>query len=415
LSERERHGRSDGGAGSEPPAEASAPAGPLQYLVDRFGPAAAQKILQRKLEQRRAARRSEESAAQVHTAADIGTSGASGPLPHRDAIQQSFGKHDVSHIKAHTDERAAEGAEAMNAEAFASGSHVAFAGSPSLHTAAHEAAHVLQQRRGVQLKSGVGEAGDAHEQQADEVAQRVVRGESAEPILDQMGGSAAEGAGPETGPVQRLIKIDGSTIDSKRAGDFSAKFATYLTDNKSYLSGPNTNALIAQLSSQEDGADQTWQAFVNAWAAEPVAGAQAPDWLPDFAIAAAPKAGDFTVSNKLKRSEVEEIIAKKTGITGSNLSKLASEVMGKGKASASWHESDQAVLHSSAGSRKAREPMSVFWIRKGDVVTLIAVGSHVGDGSAKYKIDWACKGAQCAKGDSVDLEQDGVQKAPKKS
>lgn len=45
-------------------------------------------------------------------------------------------------------ERAAQSAtpHATGAEAFATGNHVAFASSPSLHTAAHEAAHVVQQR-----------------------------------------------------------------------------------------------------------------------------------------------------------------------------------------------------------------------------------------------------------------------------
>jgi hypothetical protein len=49
---------------------------------------------------------------------------------------------------------------------------------------AHEAAHVIQQRGGVQLKGGVGAVGDAHEQHADAVADRVVAGQSAEALLD---------------------------------------------------------------------------------------------------------------------------------------------------------------------------------------------------------------------------------------
>jgi hypothetical protein len=40
---------------------------------------------------------------------------------------------------------------------YATGNHVAFKGAPNLHTAAHEAAHVVQQRGGVQLKGGVGQ------------------------------------------------------------------------------------------------------------------------------------------------------------------------------------------------------------------------------------------------------------------
>jgi len=94
----------------------------------------------------------------------------------------------------------------MGAQAFATGNHVAFAGTPDLHTAAHEAAHVVQQRGGVQLKGGVGEVGDAYERHADQVADRVVAGENAQDLLDQhapAGGASSSGsAGGGKGPVQ---------------------------------------------------------------------------------------------------------------------------------------------------------------------------------------------------------------------
>lgn len=128
----------------------------------------------------------------VHQLADVGTRGAGGALPHAAAIQRAFGRHDVGGITAHVGGAAAEASRAMGAQAYASGDHVAFASSPDLHLAAHEAAHVVQQRGGVALKSGVGEVGDAHERHADEVADHVVRGESAESLLDQyQGGNAA--------------------------------------------------------------------------------------------------------------------------------------------------------------------------------------------------------------------------------
>jgi hypothetical protein len=141
-----------------------------------------------------------EDPAAIKDAADRGTSGAGGSLPHLDPIQKAFGHHDVTGIQAHTDASAAAGARSMGAEAFASGQHVAFAAAPSLHTAAHEAAHVVQQRGGVQLKGGVGEVGDSHERQADAVADAVVAGASAERMLDQV---ASPSGGP-TKSVQRL-------------------------------------------------------------------------------------------------------------------------------------------------------------------------------------------------------------------
>jgi hypothetical protein len=142
----------------------------------------------------------------VHAAAAAGISGPAGSLPHLEQIQGSFGRHDVRHVQAHLDDRAAAGAQAMGAQAFATGDHVAFAGAPSLHTAAHEAAHVVQQRAGVQLKSGVGEAGDAYERHADAAADLVVQGKSAEHVLDA-GAGPAVGTAAATSTVQRKNKI----------------------------------------------------------------------------------------------------------------------------------------------------------------------------------------------------------------
>jgi len=84
----------------------------------------------------------------------------------------------------------------MGADAYATGSHVVLGkGGASLHTQAHEAAHVLQQQQGVSLSGGVGKAGDVYERHADEVADAVVAGKSAEGIIGQItsGGSGANG------------------------------------------------------------------------------------------------------------------------------------------------------------------------------------------------------------------------------
>jgi hypothetical protein len=144
----------------------------------------------------------------VQAAANAGTRDAGGPLPHAAAIQRSFGAHDVSGIRAHRGRDATEAARAMGAEAFATGQHVAFGRTPDLHTAAHEAAHVIQQRAGVQLKGGVGEAGDPYERQADAVADLVVQGRSAEPILDQYSNLSAA---PRAQVVQRKVGVEYET------------------------------------------------------------------------------------------------------------------------------------------------------------------------------------------------------------
>lgn len=128
------------------------------------------------------------------TAHDIAAAGVEGPgeaLPFMDVITRSFGRHDVSNVQAHT---APEATAALGADAYATGHHVAFAtASPSLHSVAHEAAHVVQQRAGVQLEGGVGQVGDGYEVHADRVADAVVAGESAEAMLDEMAGSGANG------------------------------------------------------------------------------------------------------------------------------------------------------------------------------------------------------------------------------
>jgi hypothetical protein len=134
---------------------------------------------------------------EVHEAAARGVAGTPGTLPHRDRIQQLFGRHDVSGIGAHVGGPAEQATRAIGATAYATGNQVAFGATPDLHTAAHEAAHVVQQRGGVQLAGGVGKSGDTYEQHADAVADAVVAGRSAQGLLDPFAG------GPSSIGVQR--------------------------------------------------------------------------------------------------------------------------------------------------------------------------------------------------------------------
>ena len=141
----------------------------------------------------------------VHQVAARGVVGGGGALPHKEAIAASFGAEHagaLDGIQAHVGGNAAAATETLGAQAYAAGSSVAFGGQPDLHTAAHEAAHVIQQKGGVQLKGGVGEAGDSYERNADEVADRVVQGKSAADLLP-----AATGGGEsavQSKPVQFL-------------------------------------------------------------------------------------------------------------------------------------------------------------------------------------------------------------------
>ena len=132
--------------------------------------------------------------AAVHAAAAQGIATPAQALPFADQVQRSFGDHDVSSIQAHVGMDAAASAQHMGARAYATGHHVVFGGTPDLHTTAHEAAHVVQQRGGVQLKGDVGQDGDAYERNADAVADRVVAGQSAVDLLGAARSGAPSGA-----------------------------------------------------------------------------------------------------------------------------------------------------------------------------------------------------------------------------
>ncbi|MBN1945544.1 MAG: DUF4157 domain-containing protein [Bradymonadales bacterium] len=158
-------------------------------------------------------------ASEIKSLARDGLQGPSSSLPHLNAIQSSFGAYDVSGVKAHTGSQASKASEAMGASAYATGDHVAFKSTPDLHTAAHEAAHVIQQQHGVSLSQGVGQVGDTYERHADAVADRVVQGEDASGLLSQMG--------PVQGrfdrPVQRYAgDVDTATV-STPAGEQSVR------------------------------------------------------------------------------------------------------------------------------------------------------------------------------------------------
>lgn len=179
-------------------ANASAMAPGKQTLVEAVGPIQ---------------RRADSAAASVPASADVGAiartgvADASAPLPHLGQIQHLFGRHDVSGVRAQVGGTAAEATQAIGASAYATGDRVAFAQAPDLHTAAHEAAHVVQQRAGVHLKGGVGEVNDRYECHADAVADLVVQNRPAEAALDELAGGGSGG----TPAVQRKMEFRSGT------------------------------------------------------------------------------------------------------------------------------------------------------------------------------------------------------------
>jgi hypothetical protein len=211
----------------------------------------------------------------AHAAAAHGTSTPSTTLPYLDRIQRAFGGHDISKIRAHVGHEAAASARDMGARAYATGNHVVLGESTDLHTVAHEAAHVVQQRSGVQLKGGVGEVGDAHEQHADAVADRVVAGQSASELLDQYtrpGGEASGGrvqmksASTLPHPLPAAVTTVG--YYAARNKDFQTRYPSAPPNPPSYYIGYGdkyahrfTTVLVPKLSAK--GQAWVWRTFTN--------------------------------------------------------------------------------------------------------------------------------------------------------
>jgi outer membrane protein OmpA-like peptidoglycan-associated protein len=187
TNQRDEHWETDSSIESVPPI--SVPVHPILRLQQTVGNQAVQRLLrsggnvQPKLKPN-AMHDTINNALDIHEAARSGLNGDAQPLPYLNTIQQSFGRHDVTGVKAHVSGAAREANERMGAWAYTTGKSVVFRQTPDLHTAAHEAAHVVQQRAGVQLAGGVGQADDRYEQQADAVAETVVQGRSAKSLLD---------------------------------------------------------------------------------------------------------------------------------------------------------------------------------------------------------------------------------------
>jgi hypothetical protein len=109
------------------------------------------------------------------------------PLP--DALRARLSEElgvDLSSVRIHTDERAAQAAEQLHARAFTIGEDVYFArgaydpsSGDGIELIAHEVAHVVQQRGGTRASSRarVSQPGDSHERDADAFAARFARGQ----------------------------------------------------------------------------------------------------------------------------------------------------------------------------------------------------------------------------------------------
>lgn len=170
----------------------------------------------------------------VYEVATGGTQGRGKAFPFLNQIQRAFGRHDISHARAHEGRAAANAAKAIGASAYTTDRHVAFASAPDLHTATHEAAHVVQQRAGVKPAGGFGQVGDAYERHADAVADRVVRGQSSEELLDKI--APHNPASQSHGGTKMKLGSDQAAVQMKKLstayGEFEDVYYSKVTNNK---------------------------------------------------------------------------------------------------------------------------------------------------------------------------------------
>jgi hypothetical protein len=208
-------------------------------------------------------RKASAEAADREPVQQIAAGGVSGPgqaLPHAGTIQHLFGRHDIGGVKAHVGGPAAVAADRLGATAYATGDSVAFRSDPDLHTAAHEAAHTVQQRGGVQLAGGVGRSGDVYERHADAVADAVVAGQSAEGLLDGFAGGVApvggrpavQKKGGSPGDLDDAALRDKARKDARKIAD---SFHWYGTDEDiirgALNQSPETVRLIRKVYDEE--------------------------------------------------------------------------------------------------------------------------------------------------------------------
>jgi len=185
---RQQRGGNNGGARAPEPSPGQPQSPGKRTLVEQANPQGAP--VQRHPASAPAAR---EAIADPGTAADTAFAGAAREVPHRAQMEQAFGRS-FGGVKAFTGPQAAAASDALGADAFASGNHVAFRdASPDPELVAHELTHVVQQsgRTPEVAPRGVSSPGDASETEADRVAERVATGRSAGPITAAPSGALA--------------------------------------------------------------------------------------------------------------------------------------------------------------------------------------------------------------------------------
>ena len=142
----------------------------------------------------------------------------------RAVMEPRFGQ-DFSHVRLHTDARAAESAQAVNARAFTVGRHMVFAPgtyAPSTpdgqRLLAHELTHTLQQRNAhdaVSARLRITAPNDSHEAEADSVARGVSRDVAPEQSADAARAAAPVSVTPTGAQIARQWDWSGDTPEDR--------------------------------------------------------------------------------------------------------------------------------------------------------------------------------------------------------
>jgi hypothetical protein len=157
--------------------------------------------------------RDTESTRSASAIAAAGVAGSGRQLPYRERLESAFDT-DLRDVRLHDGGDAARATSALDAAAFATGDHVAIAGPATLPLVAHEAAHVVQQRRGVVDEATGLHEGSATEEAAARGARHAVAGTTAPASLlggESVSPSPSNGSVVQPAPARSAATATGRT------------------------------------------------------------------------------------------------------------------------------------------------------------------------------------------------------------
>jgi outer membrane protein OmpA-like peptidoglycan-associated protein len=250
--------------------------------------------------------------AQVLATAERGVRNADRPLPHLDRVQAAFGReHDFSAVRVRIGGPAADAGLRIGASAYTLGERIAFAREPDVADVAHEAAHVIQQRRGLGLTPGLGPVSDRHEHEADRAAHAVAAG-----------GSIASWIGPappmrtwQPHTVQRRLIATGTDIAS-----FIALVEPAIGVQLSHDPATNEITAIGSLiaPATSPALETTLLGIIN----DPLQDAEINFGAHQTRVAV----GAYPAAGRVQQIDMDDILAIEAGAPGSGIAKLGHEI-----------------------------------------------------------------------------------------